>query len=183
MPMMNVNIARRLSSVCQRLRASRTLEECQMPASSRIFYRQHGNSSNYDRNSGGSGHQHKSGRFSTVGEVLSELVWLSGPFRLQGTPPGSEATAVPFRSRSYPHFRPLRSLTVTSVRECRLRQETSISSPMPSKRPRLRSFLSRYWAGVFSRLHQSVQWGCFDRCSVWSVVPACTRVRLFNGCK
>uniref|UniRef100_A0A131Y8D9 Serine protease HTRA2, mitochondrial n=1 Tax=Ixodes ricinus TaxID=34613 RepID=A0A131Y8D9_IXORI len=63
--MMNVNIARRVSSVCQRLRASRTLEECQMPASSRIFYRQHGNSSNYDRNSGGSGHQHKSGRFST----------------------------------------------------------------------------------------------------------------------
>ncbi|CAN7992943.1 unnamed protein product [Ixodes hexagonus] len=62
---MNIRITRKLWSVCQQLRASRTsrtLEACQTPVSSCSSYRQHSNSSKYDAGRNGSQHEQKSGR-------------------------------------------------------------------------------------------------------------------------
>lgn len=55
---MNGNITRKLFSVCQQLRASRTLEVCQAPASSSSsLYRHYSSSGNYDRSRHGSENQ------------------------------------------------------------------------------------------------------------------------------
>lgn len=64
--MMNGNIPRKLLSICQQLRASRTLEVRQAPAasSSNSLYRQYSSSgNNHDRSKGGSENQQKFGRF------------------------------------------------------------------------------------------------------------------------